>query len=368
MEEPEQGNRWGAEGRRAMRRLGANVDRALLLWCAIAVAWHQTSFASGAGNETEQRESLVDRVVASIGKQAITLYEVEKKEEELRAMAAAGLLAEDAQADEQAALQALIDEELLLRVARKMGLEVTDQEVEQTISQMKEQNGWDEQALEENLRRLGFASRKDYERYLRRQMLRNRVIQYKVVSRVRVEQEEVEREFAKRHKEPCPKSLLETHPEGCEPEIHLWHIVFLPAEDANEDEVLELRRRAEEVRKMILEGKLSFEEAARRYSQDSTAQRGGDLGWFTMGFIQPEVEAVAFSLSPGQISDVIVSKLGFHIFRVTERRLVPLKDPEEARARIMYELRERKVRRALESFLKELRARYRVEVHSQLDR
>jgi parvulin-like peptidyl-prolyl isomerase len=70
-----------------------------------------------------------------------------------------------------------------------------------------------------------------------------------------------------------------------------------------------------------LQGGADFAEMARQYSLDpSTKDSGGDLGFFPRGtLVVPEVEDVAFSLSVGQISDVIQSPLGYHIVQVVER-------------------------------------------------
>jgi peptidyl-prolyl cis-trans isomerase C len=65
-----------------------------------------------------------------------------------------------------------------------------------------------------------------------------------------------------------------------------------------------------------LEAGLSFSELARRYDPDT----GGELGWFPRDYLfEQELEDVAFSLEPGQYSEVISSNVGYHIIQVIER-------------------------------------------------
>ncbi|MBP9733074.1 MAG: peptidylprolyl isomerase [Candidatus Omnitrophica bacterium] len=76
------------------------------------------------------------------------------------------------------------------------------------------------------------------------------------------------------------------------------------------------RAEAESVISRIKAGEL-FEELAKKYSMDPTAAKGGDLGYVRKGQLIPEVEEALFGLKVGDMSDVVPSKFGFHILKVT---------------------------------------------------
>lgn len=59
-----------------------------------------------------------------------------------------------------------------------------------------------------------------------------------------------------------------------------------------------------------------FEDAAKKYSEDSSAESGGDLGWMSKGQLDPTFEAAAWGLKPGVISGVVHSKFGYHLIYV----------------------------------------------------
>lgn len=92
-------------------------------------------------------------------------------------------------------------------------------------------------------------------------------------------------------------------------------------EAISKDETLsqEAKKKAEDVLAEIKKGDRSFEDLAKEYGEDSTAQDGGDLGYFGKGMMVPEFEEAAFALKVGETSRLVLTKYGYHIIRVEEQ-------------------------------------------------
>jgi peptidyl-prolyl cis-trans isomerase D len=99
-----------------------------------------------------------------------------------------------------------------------------------------------------------------------------------------------------------------------------------------------VRQKAEEVLKEVKSGG-DFAALARKYSEDDGSKaNGGDLDYFTRGRMVPEFEKVAFTLEPGQVSDLVKSQFGFHIIKVIDKRPGATKPLDEVRSQIQDQL------------------------------
>jgi peptidyl-prolyl cis-trans isomerase D len=95
-----------------------------------------------------------------------------------------------------------------------------------------------------------------------------------------------------------------------------------------------VKARAEDILKQ-LKGGADFAELAKKYSEDDGSKKnGGDLDFFGRGRMVPEFEQVAFSLEPGQLSDVIKSSFGYHIIKVVDKKPGTTKTLAEVRPQL----------------------------------
>jgi peptidyl-prolyl cis-trans isomerase SurA len=136
------------------------------------------------------------------------------------------------------------------------------------------------------------------------------------------------------------------------------HILLRPNSKLSESDALDKLR---DFRRRIQIGQTDFETLARQNSQDGSAPQGGDLGWSNPGQFVPEFERVLARLSPGQISDPIISRFGVHLIQLLERRNAPL-SVRDQREIVRNMLREKKLDETYEVWAQEVRGRAYVEL------
>jgi len=136
------------------------------------------------------------------------------------------------------------------------------------------------------------------------------------------------------------------------------HILLRPAPQFSEAAAMQ---KLADLRKRVLAGQADFAALAKENSQDGSAAQGGDLGWASQGQFVPEFEEAMNRLSPGQLSEPLMSRFGAHLISLTERRTVQL-SPRELREAVRSIVRERKTEDAFVSWAKEVRSRAYVEM------
>jgi hypothetical protein len=139
-----------------------------------------------------------------------------------------------------------------------------------------------------------------------------------------------------------------------EEQVRVSQIFVEPAsQDAAKEAFIALRA----VRQELLQGK-DFDEAAREHSSDG--DREVDLGFMKQGETMPEVEAITFSMNIGEISPIVATHYGFHLFKVTghkEPEPVPLEEIEGLSERYLAEQKAK----AIDDYIKQLKENGSVE-------
>ncbi len=138
---------------------------------------------------------------------------------------------------------------------------------------------------------------------------------------------------------------------------HVRHILLRPGPKLTEAQAVE---RLADYRRRVIDRQDTFEELARRYSEDGSAKNGGDLGWTNPRQFVPEFEEAMNALQPGDISQPIASRFGIHLIQLEARREAKLNQREQ-RDLVRNIVREKKLEQSFNTWAQEARARAYVE-------
>jgi len=133
-------------------------------------------------------------------------------------------------------------------------------------------------------------------------------------------------------------------------QTHTRHILIKLSEVVSEKEA---KRKMDNIKERLDNG-AKFEELARQYSEDGSANNGGDLGWINPGDTVPPFEKAMNALKIGEISEPVLSPFGWHIIQVLERRQQDM-TKEATRVKARQEIRTRKSEEAYQDWIRQLR-------------
>ncbi len=248
-------------------------------------------------------------------------------------------------------LQSLIDNALVLRAAKDLGLTAEDKEIDQQIGATMKKNAWSSADLGDAVKRIGFASIAAYRAHVRQELLRMQMLRYKLGSKLRVTDDEIK------------KVIDQEHGGGkYEDEIHARHILVVVPADASPPEVTRLRDKAWKCYDEIAVTKRAFAEVAAECSDDTGTGPGGDLGWQRRWTLDPTFANKLWSLKKGEMSLVIQTPFGFHVVQMLDRRRAEVKDKDVLEQFVRARLTEEQFVRLYRAWIEELRASTHIEV------
>lgn len=289
----------------------------------------------------------------------------------------------------ESTLEQLIDRELLYQEGVKMRLKVREREVENAVEEIrgrfkKDENGRDLSAAEaeeqfkkqlraEGLDMTGFRER------LSRQIMARKVIDEAVKAKVVPPTEAEAKAYFAKIESYLAQKTTDT-PKGMDEEdaaalrevsgqvkalsserARVQRILIRLSPGATDAEKRRALRTAQDIKKKIENG-ADFAAVAREESEDpESASRGGDIGFVLKGVAAPEMEKIVFSAGVGDVSEPILTDIGYHVIRVTERRAAEKPDFERFKDDIVNFLANVAFHKGLEGFVKGLREKAVIE-------
>lgn len=254
-----------------------------------------------------QAEEIVDRVVAVINDDVITLSELEEETaptlERIQEQAPLDQIDVASHKARRQILSEMIDRKLLFQRAEKRNIEVPDEEIDAAVDRILEQNNITVEEFRSQLPLMG-KTEKQYRQSLRGQIIRSKLVSYEIRSKVVITNEQIV-EYYNEHYGNI------TTPEG----YHILQIGLSWGDKGRSASPAEAKKRSQQIREMIHAGE-SFKEMAKQQSDLPSAADGGDIGIFQKDELAPYMWAAIKDLRPGDVSPIIETPSGFQFFKL----------------------------------------------------
>jgi peptidyl-prolyl cis-trans isomerase SurA len=248
-----------------------------------------------------------DRIVAVVGDEVITSYELRARlDEAVKQLKKQGTPLPPQDILERQLLERMIIDRIQLQFARETGLKVDDAQLDQAIARIAASNKMTQQQFR-------LALEKDGVKYARfREEIRDEM------TTVRLREREVDSKLVISDGEVDLYLASQASAGGGE-EIQLAHILLRAPESASPEQLQKLRLRGEQAVKRAKAGE-NFAQLTATFSDAPDALQGGNLGWRPMERLPQIYAEAAVRMKPGEVSDLLRSSAGFHIIKLLGKR------------------------------------------------
>jgi peptidyl-prolyl cis-trans isomerase SurA len=294
-----------------------------------------------------QQSTVIEEIVARVNNAIITRVDLRRGQEQMmnevhqQSPGNADTIIRDR---EKNVLRDLIDQQLLLQKAQDVGIS-GDVDLVKRLDEIRKQMGANSMEDMEQIARQQGVSFEDFKQNLKNSIITQQVISREVGSHIQIAQADIQKYYDE-HRTDLDR------PE----EVRLSEILIATGsgKESDPEAVAAAQAKAEDLLKQLREG-AAFQELARSNSKGPTAAQGGDLGFFKRGMLAKELETKTFGLKPGEITDVIRTKQGFVVLKVTAHEAAGVPTLEKLQGQIQEMLYVDRIQPALRVYLTKLR-------------
>lgn len=313
------------------------------------------SITVGALASMSASAKLIDTIVAMVDQEVILLSEIRVQiYSELQALEQSGITqAEYQKKTSDLLLETLkesIETKILYREAVRMGIEVHDSEVENSIERLRSTFKTEELFMA-FLDKAG-ESLSDYRKQQRKQIM----AQYMAGAKIRDL-----RKGVVIAESDVSTYYTENKSDYIQPEQIRVRQIMLRAR-RNTDERIQAIATLKQLRETILAG-ADFVTIAKEHSQDIAAADGGLIGWQQRGHLTPALESAIFPLKKGEVSEIVETQFGVLILRVDDRREASTMSLQDARSIIEPQLRAQEADKLYDKWINDLRQHSNVRIY-----
>ncbi|UCD57384.1 MAG: peptidylprolyl isomerase [Candidatus Hydrogenedentota bacterium] len=158
------------------------------------------------------------------------------------------------------------------------------------------------------------------------------------------------------------RAFYDDHPERFkQPEqVRASHILIKVDQQADESQKAETRKKIEDIQRK-LQGGEDFAAVATEFSDCPSSAKGGDLGYFgRRRMVKPFADA-AFALNPGEVSDIVETRFGYHLIKVVDKKPEAVTPYEDVKDRLEDRLRRERVQKEVNPYVGELKKEAKIE-------
>jgi len=282
---------------------------------------------------------VIDRVVAVVNEEIITMSDLEREVREAQQ--------KDAAVNNSMMLEELINRKLQLSAAKRAGLDATDKEVADAIEDIKRRNSWNTKQFEAALAAEGLTV-EQYRSELKENITISRIRDKSVRAGLSVDEAEVRRYYE-----------LNSGAYALPQEIRVRQIFIRLPENAPAAEIRVIEEKATRIAARAKSGE-NFVALVKELSEGPSARLEGDLGYIQRDHALPEIDLAPRTLQPGGIAGPLRTNSGFHIIRLEDVR-TPVKPLDQVREEIANSLYQQKMENNYRVWLQTLRNESHVE-------